>query len=63
MNQKEAFLESIVSVSGCNKEQSEKVYRVYVEQKAIKIKAHDGIVLTHGAFMDKEVIWNAINNF
>lgn len=63
MTQKEALLESIRAVSGCNVDQSEKVYKVYVEHKAIIFKAHAGIVLTHGAFMDKDVIWNAINNW
>ena len=63
INAVDNFVETIQSISGCNKAEAEKVLAVYRKNKIVKLDAVIGrYSVKHGVFLDKEVIKNAIDS-
>lgn len=56
MAHKTAMIEAI---STAGSEYPEKVFDYYIAEKIIKFTAHGGFKLTHGAFLDADVIARA----
>lgn len=56
------FLNLVMKNSGCNLEQANKVMAIYKKHKVLKFTNDTTPHVVHGAFYDKETIWNVINN-
>lgn len=53
-----------VMAHGFTKEESNKVFSVYLKLKIIKIdRVNKTYNVTHGVYWDKEILRNAINNY
>ena len=63
MNQIQSFCEAIQTVSGITADQSLQVFNLYKKLKVVKFTAHDGIKLTDGRFMDRDVILCALTSY
>jgi len=61
MSTKQNMIEAIAHQGGITVEKAVKVLAVFVKAKAVKITAHDGYTVTHGAFMDRAVILRALS--
>ena len=59
MNAKQALIEAFQRQANITSAQAETVFAVYKKVKALKFSVR-GIELTHGGFMDKEVILRAL---
>lgn len=58
------FVKNAVEGFGITKPQAEKVLRVFIKTKAVRLDAVVGVYrLTHGGLWHTEVIQNAIQNF
>lgn len=63
VNAEKSFIETIRNISKCTEEQATKVFKIYLKEKIIKRDLQMGKYnVKHGAFLDKEVIQNAINS-
>jgi hypothetical protein len=61
MTNKESFLEYCTKVQGFTKAESRIIYKVYTENKIIKHSKHCvAWTVSHGAFLDKNVMQNAL---
>jgi DNA repair protein RadC len=63
MDQAEAdFLEILMTAGGISKADAEKVFQTYKKLKVVKMDAVNGTVrVTHGGFLDRDVILRALN--
>ena len=61
MTTKQHMIEAIAEHGAISSAQAEKVLSVFIKVKAVKFGAHDGFMVTHGAFMDREVIRRALS--
>jgi hypothetical protein len=63
MTAREMFIEGIMAIAKCSREQAERVTDAYIRHKLVRVDPHIGqLQPKHGAIMDKEIIWNAIEN-
>lgn len=61
VNAENNFIEVVMELSGCTKAEAEKVLSVYRKLKMVKIDLGIGrINVKHGAYLDFDVIQNAI---
>lgn len=61
MTTKQHMIEAIATAGAISVDQAEQVLAVFIKVKAVKFGAHDGFTVTHGAFMDREVIRRALS--
>lgn len=62
VNAENNFIETIMELANCKKSEAEKVLAVYRKLKMVKLDIGIGrISVKHGAYLDLEVIHNAIN--
>jgi len=62
VNAEENFFNNVIAISGCSKVDAEKVLSVFIAAKVAKIDPIIGrVIVKHGAFMETQVIQNAIN--
>ena len=61
MSSKDHLAESIARQAGCDTKDANKIISYYLQEKIVKIDKHNGgLLLTHGAFMDKDVLLRAL---
>jgi len=62
-NGKQIFIQIVIKKIKCTKKQAEKVYGVYSKHKVFKKNLYSCSCpeVKHGAFWEKDVLWNAIN--
>jgi hypothetical protein len=62
VNAENSFVESVMNCGACTKAEAEKVMAYYLKHKIAKMDAVIGrISVKHGAYLDADVIRNAIN--
>lgn len=62
-NAETGFVELIQEMAGCTKAEAQKVLQVYCKFRMVKLDALGGVYrVKHGAYLDKDVIQNAINH-
>lgn len=61
MATKQAMIEAIAKQGRIDQERASKVLDIYKKLKAITFGAHDGYQITHGAFLDRDVILRALS--
>ena len=60
-NAERAFVEAVMRVSGCTKEEAERVTALYLKERIAKLDPVSGrISVKHGAFLEPGTIENAI---
>jgi hypothetical protein len=63
INAIDTFLDMLEEISGCSHDEAVKVFNLYRDLKLVKLDAVIGrYSVKHGAYLDKEVIQNAINS-
>lgn len=61
INAEAAFIATLQKTSGCSKKDAKKVMEYYINLKIAKLDAVIGrITVTHGVFLDREIIEKAI---
>ena len=61
VNAGQEFVENLMQLSGCTKAEAEKVFALYRKERLVKRDAvHGRYSVTHGAFLDADVIRRAI---
>jgi len=62
VNAEEVFFNNIIAISSCSKADAEKVLSVFIAAKVAKVDPIIGrVIVKHGAFMEAQVIQNAIS--
>ena len=60
MNAKDRFINILTEQKGLTIEDATKVYDIYIDYKILKISVYGDIRLSHGAFLDLDVIYRAL---
>lgn len=63
VNAENTFIAMIQKETGCNAETAEKVMALYLKEKLAKLHPNIGrIQVSHGAFLDADVLKRAVNH-
>jgi hypothetical protein len=62
MSSKPAMIDAIAHNGQITQDQAAQVFDLYRKEKIVKFNAHDGYSVTHGAFLDRDVITRAVNS-
>lgn len=58
---KQEFIAEVKRMIKCTKKQAAKVFGVYLKHKLLKRDPYSGFSVKHGVYLEKNVLWNAIN--
>lgn len=61
MTSKQAMIDAIAAQGAVSADDAAKVLAVFLKVRAVKFTAHEGFMVTHGAFMDRTVIRRALS--